>query len=96
MVDEGQIEAMAPTRATPHAVRERLVVAPAAGRFRGWPPETVTDQGEWVGEGQQLGRIDCGSDQIPVRSPFGGWLVGSLVRDNEPVEQGQSLFRIGA
>lgn len=96
-MDERHPEQIAsPTEATHLSLPERLIVAPASGRFSQEPPATATPaaQGERISRGQELASIDNGSERIPVRSPFDGWLLGSLISEREPVKQGQALFRV--
>jgi biotin carboxyl carrier protein len=73
-------------------LRERLVVSPSTGRFVPLPPGTITDQGEWVTAGQVLARIDVNGDEVPVVSPFSGWLMGTLALPGAPVVSGEAVF----
>lgn len=74
------------------SLRERLVVAPASGRFTPLPPQVFSTEGEWVEVDQILGEIDSGTGQEPVRSAFRGWLMGMLAIAGQPVRQGDALF----
>lgn len=73
-------------------IRERLIVAPATGRFRALPPETITTEGEWVEVGQRLAEIHNGPQVVPVTSRFRGWLMGMLAMDGQPIRSGEALF----
>lgn len=70
---------------------ERVVVAPAAGGFRAVAPEVVTAEGEVVDEGQTVGVVVNGGDEVPVRSPFRGFLMGMLAHEGERVREGQPV-----
>lgn len=76
------------------SIRERVVPSPATGRFVPLPPETFTTEGEWVEPGQALGEVRSGSDVVPVRSSFRGWVMGSLALPGQPVHEGEALFWI--
>lgn len=75
-------------------IRERLVIAPATGRFLPLPPETFTTEGEWAHEGQTLAYIRTGKAVVPVVSAFSGWVMGMLVNEGQPVTAGETLFWI--
>ena len=75
-------------------IRERVVVAPRAGRFIPLPPETFTTEGEWAHEGQVLAEVRSGVDKTPVISLFSGWVMGMLCIPGQPVEAGEPLFWI--
>lgn len=78
------------------AVPERVIVAPAVGVFR---PLGDTDDvdltqnadGTVVTAGQAIGVIEGPGSSTPVRSPFGGFLVGMLARRGERVREGQPV-----
>jgi biotin carboxyl carrier protein len=76
------------------AISERLVVAPAGGRFRALPSDDLAVSGEWVEPGTVLGVIEAHGARIPVCSPFRGWVKGMLALHNQPVKQGDALFWI--
>ena len=69
----------------------RLVVSPSAGRLRHLPPARFEAGKEWVSRGQAVALVENGSVSIEVRSPIEGKVAGVLVRDGEPVAQGQPL-----
>lgn len=71
---------------------EKLVIAPATGRFEPLPPEIFTTEGEWVEIGQTLGRILGNGPAQPVTSAFRGWVMGMLARPGQPVRAGEALF----
>jgi biotin carboxyl carrier protein len=77
------------------AVPERVIVAPAVGVFR-LLQETDTDTGateagELIFAGQAIGVVEGPGSSTPVRSPFGGFLVGMLARGGERVREGQPV-----
>ncbi|HEV8624394.1 MAG TPA: hypothetical protein VG034_08035 [Acidimicrobiia bacterium] len=78
------------------AVPERVIVAPAVGVFR--PLGEIHDvdlteagDGTVVAAGQAIGVIEGPGSSTPVRSPFGGFLVGMLARAGERVREGQPV-----
>jgi biotin carboxyl carrier protein len=73
---------------------ERLVVAPATGRFYPLPAETFTSEGEWVETGQVLAEIRTGTGRVPVKSAFSGWMMGMLAVAGQPTAAGEHLFWI--
>lgn len=77
-------------------IRERLVVAPCAGRFVPLPPETFTCEGEWVENGQPLAHVRTHAAAEPVLSRFRGWVMGMLAVPGQPVAPGDALFWIRA
>ncbi|MFP3899479.1 MAG: hypothetical protein ACLFXM_01405 [Acidimicrobiia bacterium] len=72
-------------------VPERLIAAPAAGVFRGAPPDLVTAEGEIVRAGQVVGTIEGTGDAVPVTSPHTGFLMGLLALPGERVRANQPL-----
>jgi multidrug efflux pump subunit AcrA (membrane-fusion protein) len=77
------------------AVPERVIVAPAVGVFRplGDSDVDLTESGDvtLVSAGQAIGVIEGPGSSTPVRSPFGGFLVGMLARAGERVREGQPV-----
>ena len=73
------------------AVPERVVIAPRIGQFRPAPPEVVTTEGEIIAEGQIVGFVDAQGEMVPIRSAFGGWMMGLLVHEGERVREGQPV-----
>jgi multidrug efflux pump subunit AcrA (membrane-fusion protein) len=75
------------------AVPERVIVAPAVGVFR--PLQDTdsepTEAGELILAGQAIGVVEGPGSSTPVRSPFGGFLVGMLARRGERVREGQPV-----
>lgn len=73
-------------------VPERVIVAPAVGVFRPLGPggEGYVD-GELITAGQAIGVVEGPGASTPVRSPFGGALVGMLARAGERVREGQPV-----
>ncbi len=78
------------------AIRERIVVAPCAGRFVPLPPEEFHSEGEWIEEGQDLAEIVSGTRKMSVKSPFRGWVMGMLALPGQPVHQGEALFWVSS
>jgi biotin carboxyl carrier protein len=72
-------------------VPERMIVSPAVGVFRPIDPETVTCEGELVDEGQTIGLLDGPGTQVPVRSPFRGFLMGMLAEPGQRLREGQPV-----
>ncbi len=75
-------------------ISERVVVAPAAGRFVPLPAEVFTSEGEWVEPGQVLAALQQGDNRVEVRSEWRGWMMGMLALDGQPVRAGEALFWI--
>jgi biotin carboxyl carrier protein len=69
----------------------RLLVSPGAGRLRHLPPVQFHEGDEWVSAGQAVALVEQGRESIEVRSPIDARIAGILVRDGEPVAQGQPL-----
>jgi biotin carboxyl carrier protein len=69
----------------------RLLVSPGAGRLRHLPPVEFHDGAEWVTAGQTVALVEQGRVSLDVRSPIDARVAGILVRDGEPVAQGQPL-----
>lgn len=69
----------------------RLIVAPEAGTFQPLPPETCTAEGEVVTEGVSVGTVESLGRSVPVRSAFGGFLMGMLALPGERVKAGQPV-----
>jgi biotin carboxyl carrier protein len=69
----------------------RLLVSPGAGRLRHLPPVEFHDGAEWVAAGQPVALVEQGRATVEVRSPIDARVAGILVRDGEPVAQGQPL-----
>jgi biotin carboxyl carrier protein len=70
------------------AVPERVIVAPASGRFR---PVAEAQSEQDVAEEQVIGFIDGAGHSTPVRSPFRGFLMGLLAHAGERVREGQPV-----
>ncbi|HEU5448033.1 MAG TPA: hypothetical protein VFW57_03385 [Acidimicrobiia bacterium] len=78
------------------AVPERVIVAPTVGVFRPLAADsdldlTDTVDGTLVTAGQAIGVIEGPGSSTPVRSPFGGFLIGMLARAGERVREGQPV-----
>lgn len=91
MSDDQQDDVHAHPLGTPTHFAFRLVVAPAAGRLRLLPPAAFHDGAEWVHERQALAIVESGPVSVEVRAPHEARVAGVLVRDGEPVAQGQPL-----
>jgi biotin carboxyl carrier protein len=75
------------------AVPERVIVAPAVGVFRPLAETDVdlTEDITMIAPGQAIGVVEGPGSSTPVRSPFGGFLVGMLARRGERVREGQPV-----
>jgi multidrug efflux pump subunit AcrA (membrane-fusion protein) len=77
------------------AVPERVIVAPAVGVFRplAGADGDLTGAGEapLIAAGQAIGVVEGPGSSTPVRSPFGGFLVGMLAHCGERVREGQPV-----
>ena len=77
------------------AVPERVIVAPAVGVFRqlGDTDVDLTEAGAitLITAGQAIRVVEGPGSSTPVRSPFGGFLVGMLARRGERVREGQPV-----
>ncbi|HVL07036.1 MAG TPA: hypothetical protein VM388_13685 [Acidimicrobiales bacterium] len=72
------------------AVPERVIVAPAPGTFRPVQPGDVA--AELAVEAEQvIGFVEGKGHSTPVRSPFGGKLMGLLAHAGERVREGQPV-----
>ena len=76
------------------AVPERVIVAPAVGVFRplaGADGDLTEAGGPLIAAGQAIGVVEGPGSSTPVRSPFGGFLVGMLAHRGERVREGQPV-----
>ncbi|HEX2119418.1 MAG: hypothetical protein ACRD1D_08715 [Acidimicrobiales bacterium] len=71
------------------AVPERVIVAPAQGTFR--PVEPAGFPLAPVVEEQVIGFVEGKGHSTPVRSPFGGLLMGLMAHAGERVREGQPV-----
>ena len=70
------------------AVPERVIVAPASGRFR----PTTEGPGDGALDAEQvIGFVDGVGHSTPVRSPFRGFLMGLMAHTGERVREGQPV-----
>jgi biotin carboxyl carrier protein len=81
-----------PPRRSPMAgetltVPERMIVAPVVGIFR--PLQLV--EGHELQAGDEIGVVEGPGTSCPVRSPFGGTLMGMLARSGERLRSGQPI-----
>ena len=68
-------------------VPERMIVAPTVGVFR--PVDLPADA--LVEPGHTIGIVDGPGTSTEIASPFGGRLVGVLVRPGERLREGQPV-----
>ena len=73
------------------SVLERIIIAPCSGQFRPAPPRVVTAEGEIVERGQVVGTIELSGSTCEVRSPFTGFVMGTLAWEGDRVREGQPL-----
>ena len=78
------------------AVPERVIVAPTVGVFHPLGDDTDLDLTEaqnitLIAAGQAIGVVEGPGSSTPVRSPFGGFLVGMLAHRGERVREGQPV-----
>jgi len=73
-------------------VPERVILAPAPGKFRPieGAPEATSD-GSDVARQQVIGFVDGIGHSTPVHSPFHGRLMGLLASAGERVREGQPV-----
>lgn len=71
------------------AVPERVIVAPASGRFLPAGRE-IPGEGH-VDEAQVIGFVEGVGHTTPVLSPFRGFLMGLLAHAGERVREGQPV-----
>jgi [acyl-carrier-protein] S-malonyltransferase len=70
------------------AVAERMIVSPAAGVFR---PKEGLHGSEAITAGEEVGVVEGPGTVVPVRSPFGGQLMGVLAHHGERLRAGQAV-----
>lgn len=70
------------------AVPERVIVAPAVGVFH---PLAGAEGDLVIAAGEAIGVVEGPGASTPVRSPFGGSLIGLLARAGERVREGQPV-----
>jgi len=83
-----------------------VIVAPTVGVFRPLRDDTDVDlttagtgiagdppapPGTRITAGQAIGVVEGPGSSTPVRSPFGGFLIGMLARGGERVREGQPV-----
>jgi biotin carboxyl carrier protein len=73
------------------AVPERVIVAPATGRFRPAEESAAHDTGAPLDAEQVIGFVDGIGHSTPVRSPFRGFLMGLMAHAGERVREGQPV-----
>ena len=72
-------------------VPERVILAPAPGLFRPLAENGAPPEGGRLDEEQVIGFVDGVGHSTPVRSPFGGFLMGLLAHAGERVREGQPV-----
>ena len=70
----------------------RLLVSPVAGRLRLLPAARFHEGEEWVSPGQPVAEVEKGEQTVTVHVAREARVAGILVRDGEPVAQGQPLL----
>jgi len=68
-------------------VPERMIVAPGVGIFR---PHPVAE-GVELRAGDEIGVVEGPGTRCPVRTPFGGTLMGMLAHPGERLRSGQPI-----
>ena len=68
-------------------VPERVIVAPAPGKFR----PAGSPEGDELVEEQVIGFVDGVGHSAPVGSPFSGLLMGLMAYAGERVREGQPV-----
>jgi biotin carboxyl carrier protein len=69
----------------------RLVVSPSSGRLRLLPAARFQEGDEWVTAGQAIAEVSNGPVVHTVAAPHDARVAGVMVRDGEPVAQGQPI-----
>jgi biotin carboxyl carrier protein len=80
-------------------VHERIVLAPATGRFVVVPDDAGLDPhepGSLVVAGSPLAAVVSSGESQAVTTPFTGVIAGRLAHDGERVREGQPLFWLRA
>lgn len=72
-------------------VPERVILAPAPGKFRPADAGAEPAEGDPVDREQVIGFVDGIGHSTPVRSPFAGRLMGLLASAGERVREGQPV-----
>ena len=72
------------------AVPERVIVAPAQGTFRPVEPGDIAPEAPVEAE-QVIGFVEGKGHSTPIKSPFGGKLMGMLAHAGERVREGQPV-----
>jgi biotin carboxyl carrier protein len=69
----------------------RLIISPGAGRLRLLPAAEFDGGDEWVSAGQAIAEVSNGPVVHTVTAPHEARVAGVMVRDGEPVAQGQPI-----
>ena len=79
-------------------IRERIVLAPATGRFVAVPHDEVDPHatGTLVLAGSPLAAVVSSGESQTVTTPFTGVIAGRLAHDGERVREGQPLVWLRA
>jgi biotin carboxyl carrier protein len=72
---------------TPHAIAERVIVAPTSGTFE--PLEEL--EGSPVEKGQLMGVLRGPGTSTPITSPFRGLLMDVTAEPGERLREGQRV-----
>ncbi len=74
-------------------IDERLVISPCDGRLKLTPPMHFTAEGEYVLSGQTVAVVVSGTgEEVLVRTPFTGWVMGFLIKDGQPVHAAEPIL----
>lgn len=74
------------------AVPERVIVAPASGRFRPLSDGDADEVAAVLDHEEVIGYVDgAGGRSTPVASPFRGLLMGLMAHAGERVREGQPV-----
>jgi biotin carboxyl carrier protein len=75
------------TGETPHAIAERVIVAPTSGTFE--PLEAL--EGSPVEQGQLIGVLRGPGTSTPVKSPFAGLLMDVTAEPGQRLREGERV-----
>lgn len=76
------------TGETPHAVAERVIVAPTSGTFE---PLEVLDGSRPVAKGDLIGVVRGPGTSVPVTSPFNGLLMDVFAESGQRLREGERV-----
>jgi hypothetical protein len=74
-------------------IDERLILAPAHGRFHKRNGDNPVVQGTYLVEGHLVGDVMTpGGDLVPIPTSFCGWVMGFLVEEGWPVKRSEPVI----